>query len=151
MSEKIEKQIEKYKLPSLNELYDEFGKFSIEKEDEFITILLENLSDKVSDYIDFLENIIQPDSNLVSLQEGSVFDKDEREEMFVIVKTLIYYERLSLKIELHPNEEKRVNYFKEYYAHWKETKTKLVPFIEKALAVWKRTDHNEMKFEGYFG
>lgn len=146
----IKEIIEKNNLPTLDELYEEFGTFDIEDTEDFIESIMKKLSDKVSHYIKFLEDIIQPDTTIYSMHESSMFDNIDRKQLLTILKTLIYYDRLYLIIELNPTENIKADYFKKYLSVWKENKILLLPYIEKALSVWKK-ENNDSEFEGYFG
>ena len=146
----MEKTIKLYNLPSLNELFAELGKFELEESEDFVETIIKKLSDKVDNYIKFLEDILQPDQTIVCMQESGMFDNKSRKELFHILKILIYQNRLFLKIDLNGTEEEKANYFKEFFSKWQEVKIKLAPIVDKALSVWKKSDE-ETNLEAYFG
>ncbi|MGE0792567.1 MAG: hypothetical protein AB7V77_00115 [Candidatus Woesearchaeota archaeon] len=148
--EDVENIINKYNLPNLTELYAEFGVFDPKEDEDFIKNVIEKLSDKVHNYIKFFEDIIQPDSTIVSMSESSIFENEERKEIVHILKKLIYYERLYLKININGTIQEKADYFNDYFQNWIELKTKIIPFVNKTIDLWKN-DTDESKFEMYFG
>ena len=149
MATELNSFLEKHNLPSLNDLESELGRLHIDDED-IILFLIKKLSDKVNVYIDFLSDRLQPDSDLISMQEANMFDGNERKEMFYLFKNIIYQDRVFMKINLDGTEEDKINYFREYFNNWSVLKLKLVPFVQKAINVWKLKD-DDVKFEAYFG
>lgn len=142
-------ELEKYKMPSKLEIFSQLGKIEFEDENE-LDVVIDKLSDKVNTYIKFLEDVLQPDSNITSMTEASVFTNEERNELYSILKTLLYWDRLYLEIDLSPNDESKAEYFKKYFEVWKDVKKLLKPLLNKAIEVWKNSIE-ETKFEGYFG
>ncbi len=142
-------ELEKYKMPSKLEIFSQLGKMEFEDENE-LDVVIDKLSDKVNTYIKFLEDVLQPDSNITSMTEASVFTNEERNELYSILKTLLYWDRLYLEIDLNPNDESKAEYFKKYFEVWKDVKKLLKPLLNKAIEVWKNSIE-ETKFEGYFG
>jgi hypothetical protein len=149
-NEEIKKIIQKYNLPPLEELFKELGNFDVKETDDFIELIIKKLEDKVSHYIKFLEDMLQPDSSIYAMHESSMFNNEERKQMLTILKKLIYQDRLYLKLEINSSEETKSDYFKNYLNVWNENKKLLLPFIEKAISVWKK-DNDDVEFEAYFG
>ena len=142
--------LNKYGLPNLEELYVEFNKFEVEEEGIIFTIL-KKLHDKVDVYSKFLEDLIQPDSSLVSMQEASVFSEDEQKEIFKLFKQLTYFQRIFLKVGLNYTEEQKVDFFKKFYSFWLEKKSSIGQIADKAISIWNIKEEQVEFKGGYFG
>ena len=150
MEKKIDNFLTEKGLPSKEDLFAEFGLFEFSEESDWVVLLLEKLSDKVSTYIKFLEDMLQPDTNISSMHESLIFTNEERKKMFEILRNLFYWERLSLLIDLNEEETSKIKYFNDYFKYWKNIKEELKPYLNKAINTWKENE-TETKFEGYFG
>lgn len=150
MNKNIDVFLKENNLPNKEEIFIEFGRFNFDDDADWIMLLLEKLSDKATIYIKFLEDMLQPDSNISSMHESSIFTNDERKQMFLVLRNLFYWERKSLLVNLNNDEKLKINYFNEYFKFWKEIKIELKQYIDKAVNTWKEKNE-EVKFEGYFG
>lgn len=150
----LEKIILKYSLPSKQDLENEIGIIKFDKEEDgeesIIKEIISKLRDKIEKYISFLEDIIQPDSSMISLQESNVFSENEREEIFNLLKNIIFLQRKYLLINIDGNLNDKANYFNELFSNWKQIKNSLKPIIKKSLSVWKENSDDEVK-QNYFG
>ncbi len=142
--------IAKYQLPSEKELVAELGPYDSE-DLGLIYTLINKLLSKSQTYTSFLEEMLHPDSNLVSMQEASMFSNEQRENLFALFRELTFFQRKRLTVKLSTNEEDRAKYFKEFYAFWLTKKDQLKEYVELALAVWSSKEMPKQINQGYFG
>ncbi len=147
----FEKFIEKYSLPSKKELEDELGLLSFDEDDDIIVELIKSLRDKINKYIHFLEEMLQPDSTIISLQESSNLSESEREKLFSLFKKLLLIQRTYLLVYLDGSFDDKIIYFKQLFAGWKDLKPQLRPFVQKAVDSWNEFDSSSDKKQNYFG
>lgn len=150
----IDEVIIKYSLPNLESLKTELGHLKFDKDEDtqetIIEDLLSKLKEKIGKYISFLEEIIQPDSSLISLQESNVFSDKQREDIFITLKKIIFIQRRYLLVNLNGTFDEKVNYFKLTFNKWQNLKNEIEPIIKKAISVWQERVDEEIK-QNYFG
>lgn len=142
--------LKKYNLPSEEELTAELGSYDSEDKGLIITII-GALREKAQKYLNFLEEMLHPDSTITSMQEASMFSNEERIELFILFKQFTLLQRKMLLIHLTTSEEEKVAYFKEYYAFFQASKPQLKTSVEKALSVWSAKEIKAAAIQGYFG
>lgn len=142
--------LKKYNLPTLDELYLEFNHFETDDEGIIYTII-KKINDKVDIYIKFLEDLVQPDSSIISMQEASIFSEAEQKYVFSLLRELIYFQRLNLLFTLDSTEVEKVDYFKKFYSFWLSKKQDVKVLAQKAINVWSGKDNNKELSQGYFG
>lgn len=142
--------IKKYNLPSEKELIQELGPYDSE-EKGLIKTLINGLLSKSLKFTGFLEEMLHPDSTIVSMQESSMFSNEEREKMFDLFRELTLFQRKSLLIILSITEEEKAIYFKEFYAFFISKKDILKQLVEQAITVWSIKEYPKTTNEGYFG
>lgn len=138
-------------LPTLESLERDLGKLSFDDDDDIIIELIKSLRDKMSKFIDFLEDLLQPDSSLVSMQEASILSEEQSGEVYALFKKIISSHRKYLSVYLDSSEDEKIVYFKELFVAWQGYKVELKPFIELTHSSWSTsTTYQDLK-QNYFG
>lgn len=142
-----------HNLPSKEELQKELGFISIEKDEDYLLAITKKLLEKINTYIDFLDKILQPESNIVNMQESSMFSDSERTDIFVLFKKLTYFDRLSLQVLLDGETKDIASYFNKVFFAWQEEKEHIKKIIIQAISVWNQQATNNKHDENtrYFG
>jgi len=150
----IDELITKYNLPNLESLESELEHLKFDKDEDteetIIKELITKLREKIEKYISFLEDIIQPDSSLISLQESNVFSDVQREEIFIILKKIIFIQRSYFVVDLNGTFNDKINYFKLTFNNWQILKKQVEPVVKKSISVWQESVDEEVK-QNYFG
>lgn len=147
----FEEIITKYHLPSKGLLQAELGNLHFEENDDIIVELIKNLREKIHKYVVFMEDLMQPDSTLISMQESSNLSDIDRASLFKLFKKTVLLQRTNLLVNLDGNNDDRVAYFKQLFAGWQAIKKSLRPYIEKTLIVWGDGQTFEEVKQNYFG
>jgi transcription termination factor NusB len=147
----LSQTINKYNLPSKEVLEAELGTLNFEEKDDIIIELTKSLREKTSKYIQFLEDILQPDSSFIIMQESSSFSDSDRNKILPVFKKLILLQRTNLLVQLDGSKEDKVTYFKQLFTGWQDLKKNLKPFIQKALITWSDEESFEEIKQNYFG
>lgn len=147
----FEEIITKFHLPSKELIESEIGKQHFEENDDIIVELIKSLREKIQKYIVFMENLMQTDSTLISMQESSNFSDNDRDSLFKLFKKIVLLQRTYLLVDLDGNNNDRVAYFKQLFAAWQDIKKSLKPYIEKTLNVWRDNQTFEEVKQNYFG
>lgn len=142
--------LKKHNLPSLEELEKELGVID-EDEQDLVQDIISKLLSKSRKYSSFIEEMLHPDSNIVSMQEASMFSNEEREKLFDIFREITLFQRTWLLLELSSSEEKKVQYFKDFYAYFNSIKPQLEKFVTQAISIWKLKEVTKANVLGYFG
>ena len=141
----------KHGLPSRDELRVEFDSFETDDQGIIYTIN-KKLLEKSSLYTRFLEDVLQPEAQIVAMQEASTFSDDERKAMYELFRQLTYFERKYLRLQLDGDESAKVAQFKEFFSFFQSTKPQLATFVDKAINVWNGAGPLPEKLTtGYFG
>jgi len=147
----LDSLINKFSLPSKEVLENELGSLHFDEDDDIIESLIKSLRDKISKYIQFMEDLLQPDSSLISLQESNTLSEMERDKLFSLFKKTVLIHRTYLKIYLRSDFEDKVSYFKKLFYEWQSLKDPLMIFANKAVDSWKDSDSEDNTRQNYFG
>lgn len=145
--EKIQK---KYKIPEFEELNTEFELESLEKKEFLVRAIRRRMNDKVIFFCRIIENIIYPNGqSQIGTYEAGFFSDEKKNELSVIHKKLMIYERQSLLLDITPNDNGDAEYIKALTLEWKNFKNELKETVLIMENSWKNTV--EEKEERYFG
>lgn len=147
----INEFISKHNLPSKDSLEKELGVLDFEESDDIINELIKSLREKINKYIHFLEDVLQPDSSLISLQESSTLSEQDRDDLFSLFKKVVLIQRTHLLVDLDGSNDDKIAYFKQLFAGWHDIKIQLRPFVQKTLSVWGDSVSFEEMKQNYFG
>jgi len=141
----------KYRLPSFDEIDNEFEISTIEKEHFLLREIRRKITEKIEVYAKILEEILHPDPPTVSnMYESGVFDEKSRDEIFVLFKKLMYLNRLSVEASIDENEQKSSDYINAVFKNWKDIKKEFLRHIKNAKESWLRDIDIKEKL-GYLG
>ena len=126
----------KYKLPSFNEVNEEFEISDIDKDDFLLREIRRKIAEKLEIYMKFLEEILQPETTLSNMYESKIFNDAEREEIFKIYKKLMFLNRLSIETSVNEDDKKSSEYINIIFKEWNEIKSQFSKFVTKAKESW---------------
>jgi hypothetical protein len=139
-----------FNLPSFDDLNKDFDIEDISKDDNILREIVKKMNIVVDFYINFLEDVIHPDSRYYSLKEANVLDKELRMLAVKIYNKLMYLNRAGLSLYLNYSKQgaslRIVNVFNE----WQLLKKDLFSIVVVLKDSW--LNNNETKQDGgYFG
>ncbi len=140
----------KHRLPGFDELDKEFELSSIEDSFFLIRRIKACMMEKANDVIDFLAEVIQPDTNITSMYESRIFGEEEKKAMFEVFKKLMKWRRLSLEVHISSDDARAASFIRDFFAEWKQLKPQLEEIISKVKAFWE-TESEQIEKLGYFG
>ena len=143
---------QKYGLMDFDELNREFG---IEKLSEFETDFLVReirrfISDKILNYLQFIEAIIHPvNSPIFVFAIIRAMNERDKEKLTEVYKKLAKYEVEFVQLDLEFDEKKEAKFIKEAYKFWKEISKEIDSVIGSVLKNWD--NKFEANNKSYFG
>lgn len=147
----VDKVLSENGLPSKADFELELGVVSFEDDDDVVMELTKLLREKIAKYISVIEDVLQPDSSLISMQESSVFSEKERDSLFSLFKKIVLLQRTFILVNLDGSLDDRLAYLKQLFAGWKECKAQLRPFVQKVLLAWSDGQSLDEVKQNYFG
>jgi large-conductance mechanosensitive channel len=146
---KIQKQ---YNLPDFEQLNQDF---QIERGVEFQTDYLireirKFMADKFSNYLRFIETIINPvNVPMFVFSIVKAMTQEDKKQLIEVYKKLTKIEINLIEIDVKYSEKKEVKFIKESYKIWQEIKKDVLKFINSVQKNWD----NKIKInnKGYFG
>ena len=140
----------KYKdLPSLEDINREFEIAAVE-EPFVLQNIRRKMIEKVEYYAKIINELLQPDSELVSMYEGKIFREDEKEGIYDVLKRLMFFSRLSAEAGLKADEKEEVKFICEFFKEWNKLKPNLLAVISKIKSSWEMDTELKEDLE-YFG
>ena len=144
----------KYKLPSYEDLDQEFELLYVTKLEEIkfpLRFIRRRMTDKIVWFCNMLQNIIQPNpSSLISLEESKFFSEEDRTKVVILLRELMHLERHSLSLDINNNEKEEVEFINELFGKWNNIKKEVSNLAEKLRKSWKEELKKKEK-EHYFG
>jgi len=153
--EEIKKKYEdlekKYKLPSFNNLNNEFEITTIEHEEFLLREIRRKIIEKMELYTKVLESLLQPNTDSLSdMYECRIFGDEEKDKLFKLFKRLMYFDRLSIETSIDENDKKSAEFINDIWKEWDKIKKELSIFIKKLKEEWLK--ETKIKEElGYLG
>jgi len=151
LKKRYKKLQKKYKLPSFNELNQEFEIEKIqEKETDFLLREIRKIiSDKIAAFLRLFELFINPTSApIFILNVIKTLTLKDKELIERIYHKLVYLELTSMVRDINYNEKKEVEFIKKTAKKWKEIKVDLNQF--SLILERIKTKRNETR-KSYFG
>lgn len=150
MEEIYSKLKAKHGLPEYSVLDREFEISSIEEK----TFPLRNVRKKMTEKIEFslklLDDMLHPESGFANFRESGMLTPDERERMFVVIKKLMYYDRLSTELFFDDSDELNAGFITAFMKDWPKLKKDILVFVRKMKDSWQK-DVEKKEIVGYLG
>ena len=143
---------EKYKIPSFEELNEDFGieKASGEETDILIREIRKQISEKVFNYLRFVETLINPVNAPMSIFTiTKVLGIEEKNKLTEIYKKLVKSEVQMVSIDVDFSEKKEAEFIKETHKIWQEIKKDFLEVMQVVEKNWE--NKSEGKNRKYFG
>ncbi|MBI2137108.1 hypothetical protein HYU12_01170 [Candidatus Woesearchaeota archaeon] len=139
----------KFKLPDFGSLA-EFEVSCIEECDFLLARLREQMVDRLQSAIDFLSEILQPDTTLANMYESRVFSESDKRDVFEVFRRLMFWRREALRVYLKNDDSSNAVFVSAFVQEWKGLKLKLLEIAGKAKDSWE-SDSEQSEKLGYFG
>ncbi|MCF7871923.1 hypothetical protein K9L97_02710 [Candidatus Woesearchaeota archaeon] len=150
MKDKYVKLVEKYGLPSYEDLLKNFDIDLIDDEDNVLKEIMKKMLSRFDYFSDQFETLLQPDSALSTMHEASFLSVVDRKKIKHLFAKLRFLSR-EISIEfLNYDESKFANKINYLFAQWQVLKVDIELIFEKLRDTW--TKESEIKEDrGYFG
>ena len=129
--------------------------FSIEKlaeleTDFLIREVVKSMADKFSNYLRFVEVLINPsNAQMFVFSIVKTLGTEEKEKLSEIYKELAKIELNLIELDVEFSEQKDADFIKNSYETWNGLKKDLLNILGKIKANWNKKKENNSK--GYFG
>ncbi|MFA4953040.1 MAG: hypothetical protein WC584_02350 [Candidatus Pacearchaeota archaeon] len=152
LKEDYKKIQEKYRLPSFDSLNRDF---QIEKvaeceTDYLIREIRKGISDKFSNYLQFIEVILNPvNAPLFIFSVIKSIGVDEKNKLSETYKEIVRFEVILMKLDIEFSEEKEAEFIRDSYEAWQKIKKDILEVVE---IMEENLDNKfEVNNKGYFG
>ena len=149
VSKEYDKLAVKHKLPSFKAL-TEFDVESIESDANILSSVRHKIADRLHDCTDFVSDLLQPDTNLVTMYESEAIPEDEKPEVYNLFRRLMYWRRASFEAHLDSSEQAQVDFINKFMKEWPALKPSVASVAGKVTALWESDSKSPEKM-GYFG
>lgn len=155
MVEEIKKEYEtlqkKYSLPDFDTLDHDFEIRYIENSHFLTREIRRKLYEKIDSFSSILKNVLQPDTSCFEeMQECRIFDDDEKQDIYLLLKDLIIFKKRSLMLGIHPDEEREAQFINDVFLKWQNIKERLQIIVNKMIQSWEKETDVKEDLE-YFG
>jgi ferric iron reductase protein FhuF len=159
IKEDYERIRKKYNLPEFEELdrcfdvkehEDIKDSDEISEEKKIFSLIKEKISSKIDLLTEFFSNIIYLDSESFSLYEAGNLNKEEKNKMFKIFKSLMYIKRSYFRLTIESDEEKDAEFIRMSFERYSSVKEQIIELVDKIKDSWIKDENEEKKYE-YFG
>lgn len=145
-----EKLRAKYKLPSFDELDEEFEIRRIESDLWVMREVRRAMSHRITSMADLFEPVLNPSGgSLHSIIETKVFEKEQIDDMYSFYKHLwmLVHKGISASLE---SEKAEADWVKDVWKGWKKIKEKTLKYSDKLAEGWAQ-EEKEGLAEKYMG
>lgn len=146
--------VKKYKLPSYEELDNEFELLYFTNIIEISYVLRfvrRRINDRLSAFTSILQGFLQPNpGSPINLEESSFLDENEKKKIVILIRELMNIERMNTLLDLDFDEKKEAEFIKNAVNKWFELKKEILELLKKVKKGWESKVSEESK-EPYFG
>lgn len=147
--EEYSKLQEKHNLPVFSEL-EKYFTFTELNENIVLIDIRRKIQGVLEHFANYLESLIQPESNYSSMYEANVFNDNDKQKCMDVFRKFMYYIREGDRVSVLKSEDEEVKYIKSAFNMWKDNRDLLVAFSEKLRDSWNGESTLEKEQE-YFG
>ena len=136
-------------LPNFDDIDSEFEISAIE-EPVLIKAVRRKITEKIDYYSGLVKDLLQPESDIINMYECRAFGDDEKEDVYNILKKLMFLSRLAAEVALKADEKEDALFISSSFKEWIGIKPKLLRIISKIRGSWEK-DTDLKEDLGYFG
>lgn len=143
----------RYGLPSWKDITTNFGVEKIDEkvdENECLNQLSNKIIEKLESLTKFLSHALQPDTDIISLQEAEALSNKQKDEVFRLLSKAMILQRKYLKAMLLNNKQLQINFINQALDFWISEKTGFSNIIDEVLKAWKVNNKKKQSIE-YLG
>ena len=154
IQEAYKKLQSKHKLPSFEDLEEDFELSFIDYKLKDDKLLLRSIRRKINEKIIFfcriIEGLIYPQqASMITMIEGKQVTEEDKLKIEKFYKHLMFYERESLKLDVMPDEKKSAEYIINVEKLWREYRKDMANVVQKMQTSWNSNDYEDK--ENYVG
>jgi len=138
IKEEYNKLQKKYNLPNFEDMNNEFEIITIEKIDFLLREIRRKISEKIELLAKLLEGILQPETTLTHFKESNIFSDEEREEVYGLFRSLMFFHRASIETALNENDKKTADFINSFWKKWTKIKNNLEKTVKKVKDSWEK-------------
>jgi hypothetical protein len=136
-------------LPDFDKLDNEFEISALE-EPFILRAIRRKITEKVDFYANLIKDLLQPESDMRNMYECRAFGDNEKEEVYNILKKLMFFSRLSAEAAIKSDEKEDIKFLNNFFDEWLKMKPNLLKIVSKMKDSWEK--ETELKEDlGYFG
>jgi len=141
----LQKVIEKYKLPALENLDSELELVDMlaernELPKNMVAAIRRRLTEVIYSWINFTHSLIVPNpQSIIVNKDSEAFDDKQKEEIYKVMAALAKMTRESTGFEAMRNKEKEeANFITQSFEKYMELKPRLAGINEKVVSYWQK-------------
>ena len=145
----------KYNTPSFEELDPDFELLYFKELCEIskpLAFARRRIYDKIGWICSMIQTLMQPNSGSpISIEESSFFTKDEKQDFVNLLKQMMYFERLSIHLDIESTEQEDADFIKEAVGKWQEIKPQIKKITSQLKQGWKKETEKKVSNHNYLG
>ncbi|MEK6923314.1 MAG: hypothetical protein AABW84_01305 [Nanoarchaeota archaeon] len=142
LKENYEKVKKKYKLPTFEEMDDEFEIRKIDYDSILIREIRRAISNKLIYFSDMLDPILNPHESLRSTIESNFFNEEDIKDMAIFYKRIWHLLHISANTSLS-SEADEVKFINDIWLEWPKLKKKAKHFSDKLIESWAQAEKED--------
>lgn len=140
----------KYKLPSFEEINEDFELDFIKEKQFILRQIRRRMNEKVIFFCKIIEGLLYPtQQHIINATEIQNFSDDKKNKINKIHKELMYYERESLLLDVAPEDKKDAEFINNVFHFWKKVKGDVKDIVRTMQESWRKEYIS--KKDNYFG
>lgn len=149
--ERLRRELEQAGVPEAETVIAEFDLLTIDEEAQnLLKEMAKRVKERVDGYARLLEELIQPDAGLASMNECGFFEEREHERIVKGYRRLMRIIRRQTLAELRATPEAYREFLTEAIPAWRQEKEWLLTVAERLADGWKNGQPLQTE-KGYFG
>jgi len=141
----------KHKLPSFSEMDNEFEISLVDTERFLLRGVIQRMTDKIEYHLALIDSILSPEaSSISSIHECKYFNDEQKDELYILYKKLMDYNRRSVEISITRDEKEEAAFVRDFFAEWKKLKKEILHSVTIMRQSWNKetTTKQDLRYLG---
>lgn len=140
-----------HKLPRFDDMNNDFELELIKTKHFLLRQIRRRVNEKIIFFCRIIEDLIYPtQQHIINITEIKNFSEERKKKLQEIYRELMYYERVSLMLDVIPDDKKDAEFINDVFNFWRKMKKQMEDVVKIMQESWKKEDISSEK-NNYFG
>jgi len=128
----------RYSLPAFELLDKEFDISTIEYDFFLLREIRKKIAEKIEGATKIFDDLLHPEAGFAKFREAEIFGEQEREQLLVLYRKLMYYDRLSMELSFNDSDDLNAKFIVDFCKEWPNLKKQIISYVARMKESWQK-------------